>query len=77
MFLCALNVELRFAEKRFLNMGDRNEVLSRNFSWVVLHISKLHVEMNMARHFIGLNWTFSCPSLQADLVSSQRLPEVC
>ena len=49
----------------------------QEFSWVVLRISKLHVEMNMARHFIGLNLTFSCPSLHANLVSSQRLPEVC
>ena len=25
------------------------------FSWVVLHIGKLHEEMNMARHFIDFN----------------------
>ena len=34
----------------------------QEFDWVVLRIGKLHLEMNMARHFIDLNWDYFCPS---------------
>ena len=28
----------------------------QEFGWVVLRIGKLHMEMNMARHFMDMNW---------------------
>jgi len=37
------------------------------FSWVVLRIGKLHVEMNMARHFIDLNWDIFLSKLASEL----------
>ena len=37
------------------------------FDWVVLRIGKLHVEMNMARHFIDLNWEVFLSKLASEL----------
>ena len=39
----------------------------QEFSWVVLRIGKLHVEMNMARHFIDLNWDIFLSKLASEL----------
>ena len=37
------------------HQGQRYKAVPE-FDWVVLRIGKLHLEMNMARHFIDLNW---------------------
>ncbi|XP_067021906.1 uncharacterized protein [Acropora muricata] len=39
----------------------------QEFSWVVLRIGKLHVEMNMARHFIDLNWDIFLSKLASEI----------
>ena len=39
----------------------------QEFSWVVLPIGKLHLEMNMARHFIDLNWDKFLSKLASEL----------
>ena len=39
----------------------------QEFSWVVLRIGKLHLEMNMARHFIDLNWDIFLSKLASEL----------
>lgn len=39
----------------------------KEFDWVVLPIGKLHLEMNMARHFIDLNWDVFVSKLASEL----------
>lgn len=39
----------------------------KEFDWVVLRIEKLHLEMNMARHFIDLNWDVFVSKLASEL----------
>ena len=39
----------------------------QEFDWVVLRIGKLHLEMNMARHFIDLNWDTFLSKLASEL----------
>ena len=39
----------------------------QEFSWVALRIGKLHLEMNMARHFIDLNWDIFLSRLTSEL----------
>lgn len=39
----------------------------KEFDWVVLRIGKLHLEMNMARHFIDLNWDVFVSKLASEL----------
>ena len=40
----------------------------REFGWVVLRIGKLHMEMNMARHFMEMNWNVVLSQLARELV---------
>lgn len=49
------------------------------FDWVVLRIGKLHFEMNMARHFIDLNWEVFLSRLASELgfVSEAAQKFVC
>ena len=37
------------------------------FDWVVLRIGKLHMEMNMAKHFVDLNWEVFLSQLASEL----------
>ena len=72
MFLCALSVALRFLNKKVSEHcekchGGQKCSAIREFSWVVLRIGKLHVEMNMARHFIDLNWNIFLSKLASEL----------
>ena len=39
----------------------------QEFDWVVLRIGKLHLEMNMARHFMDLNWNVFLSKLASEL----------
>lgn len=39
----------------------------QEFSWVVLRIGKLHLEMDMARHSIDLNWDIFLSKLASEL----------
>ena len=39
----------------------------QEFDWVVLRIGKRHLEMNMARHFIDLNWDTFLSKLASEL----------
>ena len=47
--------------------GGQKCTAIQEFSWVVLRIVKLHVEMNMARHFINLNWDIFPSKLESEL----------
>ena len=45
----------------------------QEFGWVELRIGKLHLEMNMAHHFIDLNWDIFLSKLASE---SGECPEV-
>lgn len=49
-----------------VHQGQRCRAI-KEFDWVVLRIGKLHVEMNMARHFMALNWDVYLSKLGSEL----------
>lgn len=57
------NVEKHCVE---VHQGQRCKCL-QEFGWVVLRIGKLHMEMNMARHFMDMNWDVFLSHLASEL----------
>lgn len=49
-----------------VHQGQRCNAV-QEFDWVVLRIGKLHLEMNMARHFMDLNWNVFLSKLASEL----------
>jgi len=49
-----------------VHQGQRCKCL-QEFGWVVLRIGKLHMEMNMARHFMDMNWDVFLSHLASEL----------
>ena len=49
-----------------VHQGQRCKCV-QEFGWVVLRIGKLHMEMNMARHFMDVNWDVVLSQLAREL----------
>ena len=49
-----------------VHQGQRCKCV-QEFGWVVLRIGKLHMEMNMARHFMDMNWDVVLSQLAREL----------